>query len=387
MVFPRTFMLAYRVGILLLITALIGPACLADDSEKEQKKLDALKRRIQLLQQDLRNQNRERDQLAETLRKSEITGGKIRKQIEETNKQIKSLQKELASLNQQHDTLDKSRQAQQTLIGQHINAAYRLGREQRIKLLLNEEDPARFSRILKYHDYFLKARTSKIEEWLATLNKLANVKTSISKKEQQLIAQRDQLNSRQNELKTQIAERKLALANIRRTISSDQQKLAKLEDERQALEAVLTALEQAVTNLTLPSNAQPFSSRRGKMIWPVHGKLQHRFGARRRADINWTGWLLTASEGSSVQAIHHGRVVFSDYLRGHGLLLIIDHGNGYMSLYAHNQVLLKEAGDWVQTGAIVSKVGNSGGLSQNALYFEIRHNGKPSDPAKWLKKS
>ncbi len=376
--------LTSRTCCTLLLTTLLCLPCLATSEGDEQKKLDALKYRIELLQKGLHERARERNQLSKALRTSEVTAGKIRKQIEETEKRLNILQKELADLHQQWKTLDNSRQAQQNLIGQHVNAAYRMGREEKIKLLLNEEDPAHFNRLLKYHDYFLKARAAKINTWLKTLESLAEVKTSISARERLLLNQRNSLTARQNELKARVSERQTALANLRKSISTDKQQLARLQSERKELEAVLSTLEQAITDLALPGGGEPFSARRGKMAWPVKGRLRHRFGTRRQADITWSGWLLDAPAGSPVTSIHHGRVVFSDYLRGHGLLIIIDHSNGYMSLYAHNQVLLKEAGDWVQAGEVISKVGNSGGLGKSALYFEVRQNGKPQNPAKWL---
>lgn len=120
------------------------------------------------------------------------------------------------------------------------------------------------------------------------------------------------------------------------------------------------------------------------MPWPVQGKIRNFFGQRRNADLHWSGWLLGARQATEVAAVHYGRVVFADYLRGHGLLLIIDHGEGYLSLYAHNQVLLKDIGNWVSTGEIIARVGNTGGLESSALYFEIRHRGKAVDPKPWL---
>jgi len=147
---------------------------------------------------------------------------------------------------------------------------------------------------------------------------------------------------------------------------------------------VLQALKQAIADIDMPAPSQPFAKQRGKMRWPIKGKLSHRFGSQRNAEMKWDGWLLNANEGVAVKAIHHGRVVFSDYLRGYGMLIIIDHGDSYMSLYAHNQVLLKETGDWVTADESVAKVGNSGGRIEHALYFEIRHNGKPTNPKHWL---
>ena len=366
--------------------ALLFAPAFADDKAAEQKKLDALKSRIQSLQQQLQNNTKDRDQQSAALRKTEIAAGKLRRQINDSEQQLQLLQQELAELNSQRKQLQRSKQAQQKLIIQHINTAYRLGREEHIKLLLNEQDPADFNRLLIYHDYFLQARADKVNTYLDTIANLNQVELSIATKKQQQLAQQDALKGQQSELKQQINQRKLALADIGKAISSEQKQLNKLEQERKALQKVISSLEQAIAELDLPGNSQPFAKSQGKLAWPVRGVLKKRFGNIRKADIRWNGWLLSAKSGSPVSVIYHGRVVFSDYLRGHGLLLIIDHGDGYLSLYAHNQVLLKEAGDWVQTGELISRVGNSGGLSDSALYFEIRKDSKPRNPSKWLKK-
>ena len=152
------------------------------------------------------------------------------------------------------------------------------------------------------------------------------------------------------------------------------------------MESLLQAIEEAVVNLQVPENYQAFKSAKGKMPWPVSGKPSNRFGkSRNEGKMRWQGITIPAKEGTTVKAIHHGRVVYSDWLRGSGLLLIIDHGDGYMSLYAHNQSLLREVGEWVSAGTPISTVGDSGGLDRAALYFEIRHQGKPTNPASWCR--
>ena len=146
---------------------------------------------------------------------------------------------------------------------------------------------------------------------------------------------------------------------------------------------MLNAVNETIATLKLPNNYKPFRELRGKMSWPAKGRLIRRFGQRRSTGMRWQGVLISGREGSAVKAIHHGRVVFADWFRGKGLLIIIDHGDGFMSLYAHNQSLLRETGDWVDTGETIATMGNSGGLQNAALYFEIRQQGKPSNPKKW----
>ena len=152
------------------------------------------------------------------------------------------------------------------------------------------------------------------------------------------------------------------------------------------MRSVIKAVEEAAAELVLPSNYESFVSRKGRLAWPIKGRVAHSFGSTRSGSLRWEGWLISASAGDNVKTVHHGRVVFSNYLRGFGLLVIVDHGEGYMTLYAHNQELLKETGDWVQSNEVVSRAGDTGGLNKPALYFEIRKQGKPADPKSWLGK-
>ena len=160
-----------------------------------------------------------------------------------------------------------------------------------------------------------------------------------------------------------------------------------MNKDRAELEQLLAAVEQTIANIDIPTDYKPFGSLKGQLPWPVSGKPSNRFGNRRNnTTMRWQGLAISASEGSRVEAIHYGRIVFADWLRGSGLLVIIDHGDGYMSLYAHNQTLLRDVGEWVSAETPISTVGDSGGLSKPALYFEIREKGKPVNPAHWFRR-
>ena len=175
------------------------------------------------------------------------------------------------------------------------------------------------------------------------------------------------------------------MSELKDSISSKSAQLKQKEEDRKQLEELLRTIEKAIIDLQVPANSAPFKSARGNMPWPIKGKPSNQFDRpRNEGKMRWQGITIPAKEGASVQAIHHGRVVYAGWLRGSGLLLIIDHSDGYMSLYAHNESLLREVGEWVSAGTPVSTVGNTGGEDQAALYFEIRHKGKPINPAQWL---
>ena len=160
-----------------------------------------------------------------------------------------------------------------------------------------------------------------------------------------------------------------------------------MERDQRELEELLEAIEEALVNLAMPENYKPFSTAKGTMPWPISGRASHRFGkSRNEGKMRWQGVTIPANAGTTVAAIHHGRVVYADWLRGSGLLIIIDHGEGYMSLYAHNQSLLREVGEWVSAGTNISTVGSTGGLEKSALYFEVRVKGKPTNPASWCRR-
>jgi murein hydrolase activator len=177
------------------------------------------------------------------------------------------------------------------------------------------------------------------------------------------------------------------VAKLNESIAGKGAELKKLERDQQELQELLDAIEEAVVNLRVPDNYQPFKSAKGKMPWPVPGRASHRFGnSRNEGKMRWQGVRIPGKAGTPVKSIHHGRVVYADWLRGMGLLIIVDHGDGYMSLYAHNETLLKDVGEWVTAETPISTVGDTGGLDRPALYFEIRHKGKPTNPAGWCRK-
>ena len=240
------------------------------------------------------------------------------------------------------------------------------------------------ARMFKYYDYLLSARAEKIDEYSANVDKLSKIIQSINKNKLELIASNKALTLKNKALKLRITDRANTLKKLQLALADDAKRLNKLQTQRSNLEDILNAVEEAVSDLVLPTNSQPFASRKGKLSWPAAGKLLKRYGSRRSGPMRWKGWLIDVKAGAPVKAIHQGRVVFSNYLRGFGLLLILDHGDGYMTLYGHNQELLKDTGDWVQSNEQIARVGNTGGLTRSALYFEVRSQGKPANPKLWL---
>jgi septal ring factor EnvC (AmiA/AmiB activator) len=354
----------------------------ADD--KQQARLDDLKRSITSLEKKLIASDKEKNSLQSDLKKVEIEASQINRNLRQLRKKISGVEKKLSSLDKQEVELQNDIALQSGAIVDQISAAYKLGNQEPIKLLLNQEDPQKVARVFKYYGYFLQARTEKIQRYMADVDKLAEVIEDINSQKLELTKSRAELESGQKKLSGRVKKRSGTLSKLQASLRTDKKKLGSLQKERGKLEEILSAVEEAVIDMKLPKNYQPFVSRKGKLKWPLKGRVAHSYGSPRSGELRWEGWLISAKAGAAVNAVHNGRVVFSNYLRGFGLLIILDHGDGYMTLYAHNQELLKDTGDWVQSSETVARAGDTGGLSKPALYFEIRKQGKPADPKSWL---
>ncbi len=305
--------------------------------------------------------------------------------------------RKLESARQLHETelsdLDTERQdylnsldQRRTLLARQIMAAYRLGRESRLKLVLNQDSPALLSRTLAYYDYFSRSQTSQIAELREVLVTLDAMQTKINIELSALDEVQKNQQTVLDEMTGQHNERQIIIDNLSSQISTDVTRLAEMQNNRKDLRALLESLSNALADIPadLGKRLGP-GDLKGQMPIPVKGRVKHAYGQPRTAGLHWQGWLIGAHSGSEVSAIAYGRVAYSDWLRGYGLLMIIDHGDGFMSLYANNESLLREVGDWVEPGATISTVG-SVPLSGDGLYFEIRKNGKAMDPVVWLKR-
>jgi septal ring factor EnvC (AmiA/AmiB activator) len=371
-------------GLLLTIGLMLGAVASAD--EQQEQELDNLKRSISSLEKTLEDRGKERTSLQSELKKVELEASKINSNMRRLRSKINKLEDQLKDLSSQERDLQLGIRGQSAAIVEQIAAAYKLGNQEPLKLLLNQEDPQKIARVFKYYDYFLQARSEKIKRYKKDVGELEAVIADIKNQKQRLTQSRAELESDKTKLARQAKKRKKTLSNLQSSLRTDKKKLSKLNKERGKLEELLDAVKRAAAELPLPSNYESFVSRKGQLSWPLKGRVAHGFGSRRSGELRWEGWLIGAKAGDEVKAVHQGRVVFSNYLRGFGLLVIVDHSDGFLTLYAHNQELLKDIGDWVQSNEILSRAGDTGGLDKPALYFEIRKNGNPADPKSWLGK-
>jgi septal ring factor EnvC (AmiA/AmiB activator) len=372
------------IGILLLVS-LFNTAAQGNEEEETRARLEQLKRDMGRLSEEIKDDKRERGSLRKALRSSELAIGKLQANIADTKRKLKWNEDQLLKLKQQRAALLVARGEQQELISREIQTAYQMGRQGQLKVLLNQEQPDTLARAMAYYDYFHRARGENIERYLNVLARINVIEPEIAATTKQLQSTRQTLDQQREKLVAGKRQRERDLASLNASIKTKDGRLQNMIGDQRELERLLEVIEQAIGDLQTPADYSSFATLKGDMPWPLTGKPQNRYGSKRGGGtLRWQGLVIPAREGATVTAIHHGRVVFADWFRGSGLLLIIDHGDGYMSLYAHNQSLLRDVGEWVSAGAEISTVGNSGGQQEAALYFEIRHEGKPTDPTPWL---
>lgn len=357
-----------------------------DDPAALREQLQALESEIEEFREMLETTRGERAELEDTLEANEKEISEILKRIEEIQQKIETGENKVSSLNRQETSLERARAAQQTLIKAQIRAAWKLGDQEYLKVVLNQEDPAQLARMLTYYDFFNRARAEQIAAYRDTIASLAAVREDIRTENDQLTLARASMDNRRSALEAVRAEKKRTLTVLNREIARAGTELSIRERDRERLEALLERILASVVNLPTPRDTTPFADRKGELMLPVSGRVANPFGSLRTdGKLRWNGVFIEAERGTPVSAIHYGRVVFSDWLRGFGLLLIINHGDGYMSLYGHNEVLYRETGDWVTAGETISTVGDTGGQQSAGLYFEIRHAGQPTNPQNWCR--
>jgi septal ring factor EnvC (AmiA/AmiB activator) len=377
------------VLVLLIGLATLSGLCAAQSDEsltpqKVQTQLDALNQEIESYKVLLEKTRSEHTQIESELQKNEEEMGTLIQKIRQIEEQLAEGQDKVTRLESDRDELQGRKREQQDQIKAQIRAAYSIGNQQQLKVLLNQEDPAEISRMLTYLDYFNKARATYVNRYNDILESLKRVESNIVRQSAQLTSDRDELEKQHRQLSITREKREIALAFVKQTMQNKGDQLKKLIVDREGLESILEKIKEELRDLPAIQDLTPFSDQQGKMLYPVAGRIINKFGSSRNdGKLRWQGVFISATEGEPIHAIHHGRVVFSDWLRGFGLLLIINHGDGYMSLYGHNQSLYRQTGDWVATNEIISTAGVSGGQEKAGLYFEIRKSGKPKNPTSW----
>lgn len=350
-----------------------------------QADLDALSQTISDVQLQIERTRQQRSSVEIELETNEKAISDINENITELGKLINAEQVRLSELEQQSLELNRRKASQETLISQYILAAYQNGKEEYLKLILNQQSISSSLRVLRYYQYLSNARSDKIAEFQETLSEIDTISSELQETNRNLSVQRNNLLEQQLSLEQRQEQRLSLLNDLDSALASSTSELSRLEVQYEEMALLVAELSRAIVDISFGSQGEAFTSLRGSLPWPLQGPLLNTYGENYElGDLNWEGITIAAPAGTEVKAIHHGRVIYSDWFSNSGLLLIIDHGDGYMSLYAHNQSLYKEVGEWVTSGEAIAAVGNTGGRNENGVYFEIRYNGEAQNPVNWL---
>jgi len=377
----------------LLGTAVVVVACTVSAAEDEaiesrRQDLDEIEARVQNLEQDLSARRGSRSVLLAELERFERDIADLSRAARQLEAMTKAQQQVLGDLQTRLKAERDAAVSERAAVAALLRSAYTLGRGDRIRLMLDQENSVRLSRIMSYYGYLNRYRVARIEAVVERAHKLEALTREAASETARLAT----LAARQDETRRRLsaaqAQRAQLLQDLEQTIVSGEERVAALRVEADGLRRLLEQLERQAAALPEAEVSQaPIGNQRGRLMWPVPSvRLIGRFGSSKGDGGQlWDGALIAAPEGTEVRAVHYGRVVYSDWLRGFGLLMIIEHDDGYMTLYGHNQTLLKEPGEWVSSGDVIALSGSTGGLQEAGLYFAIRHLGKPLDPRQWCR--
>ncbi len=365
----------------------------AESSAEARQELAALGNAIGEIQSWLSEANSTQSEALQNLQQADLQISTLSQSVTAIEAGLSATESEITSLYREADQLNSEKVTQSKILEQVIRTAYMAGNQSVIELLLNQEEVSKSARMLHYQRLFTQAQLDGIASFQKTLNQIQAVNQRLESNAANLEDEKLTLSNSLRTLNDSKIERELALTLLHADITSRSSQLEQLEIDQLQLQALLAKINSAVVDIPAAMRRAPFDSQLGKLPMPVAGQLITPFGARYGdGDLRRQGITLAVNEGTPVEAVHPGRVVFSDWLRGTGLLVIIDHGQGYMSLYGANQALSKQAGDWVAAGDIVSTSGIANELTGNSgnsqtrpgVYFEIRHHGEAQDPAQWF---
>lgn len=374
---------------LILFAILIALAAAAQDSGGElatikERELEQVREKISDLKKSMDKSASDRDRLTAELQEAEV-------EISEKRIRLKELEREREFSTRRKSELDAKlveREAEldeeSEELADQVRAAYMSGSQERIKLLLNQRDPATIGRLMAYYGYLNDYRSDNIDMVTTAIGELAVLRSAVAAEEARIgelaKARYDEL----SRLGQAQEKRQRLLVRLKDKISDEGHEVERLAAQEKDLSRLIVELTSILSDYPISSEA-PFTTHKGRLTWPVAGTLVHDFGQPRAAgQLKWNGVVLLAPRGREVRSVYHGRVEFADWLAGLGLLVIVNHGEGYMSLYGYNETILKNPGDWVAPGDVIATIGDSGGQAEPGLYFEIRKGAQPINPRQWI---
>jgi septal ring factor EnvC (AmiA/AmiB activator) len=380
---------ALVAGALLVAATAAAVAPVGDRAQQEAvaaQKLEALRVQIRTITAEQREHADEKAAATTALREADAEVSTAVRTLRATEAQIATAEAEVEALQGKKATLEAGLSTQREALARLVRSAYALGRHEQLKLLLAQDRVSDLARVLAYHRYFQADRAERIEGLLGELQQLADVVAAIAAQRATLEAARERQQAELAALETRRDERRQLLVTLEAGFRDRSARLVALGRDEQAVVKLLERLRDAVADVPREvDDNRPFASRRGQLPSPLAGTRLAGFGGQLPDGRGSDGLLIAGTAGAEVRAVAPGRVAYSDWLKGYGLLTIVDHGDGWMSLYAFNDALLKDVGDWVRAGDPLATVGSSGGQGRAALYFELRRDGQPQDPKPWLR--
>ena len=376
---------AWRASALLL--ALFAAGASGDEAElakvKEQE-LEQVRERISELKQSMDRAAADRDRLTGELQAAEIAISEQRLKLEALERERRFVDKRRSDLETTIAEREAELERESAALASQVRAAYMSGGQERMKLLLNQQDPGTLGRVMAWYGYLNEHRGENIELVSLRIRELAALATELAAEEARLEAIATKRLAELAALGRAQEERQSLLAAVKAKIDTESREIDRLAAQEKDLARLIAELATILSDYPITSE-EPFAAFRGRLTWPVAGTLTHDFGQPRVGDsLRWNGVVLEAPRGREVRAVYHGRVAFADWLAGLGLLVIVDHGDGYLTLYGYNETVLKNAGDWVAPGDVIATVGSSGGQAESALYFEVRQGTTPVNPREWV---
>lgn len=368
-------------GLVLLIVAKIQ----AEEASEYQTRLDTIRDKISTVIDGLSENRDKRDSVRTELKKLEVKIAKTSKSLKKTRRKHKKSTKKLKTSRAELKILKRALEKQRKILAAQIRSAYAMGQQPQLKMLLNQQDPTEMGRAMVYYAYLNQARGEEIKAFLGSIEKEQALEASIIRTREELETLVTKKSREKKQLTSHRSKRKKLLARLDLDIDNQELTLNDLESSRGRIEELLKSLGELLADIpSEPLNQKPFGELQGNLPWPVKGGFRASFGTtRNQGDLTWNGVVIKADYDTQVRAVSHGRVAFADWLQGYGFITIIDHNDGYMSLYGYTQELDKQVGDWVEASEVIASVGDSGGQATSGLYFEIRKQGKPINPKKW----
>lgn len=373
-------------SVALLPLLLFAAILLADDDLARVKEieLEEVRERISDLKESMDRAARDRDQLTTELQNAEVAIAEKRTRLRALERERELTDKRRAELDVAIAGHESRLAAEAATLADQLRAAYMAGNQERLRLLLNQQDPATLGRLMAYYHYLNDYRSNNIDSMRTRLRELAALQSEVAAEEARLVVIAKERESELKKLDTEQQRRRSLLASVKERIDSEGREIDRLAAQEKDLARLIAELTSILSDYPI-SSEDPFAEYKGRLTWPVAGTLLHDFGQPRAGgQLRWNGVVLSAPRGREVRAVYHGRVVFADWLAGMGLLVIVDHGGDYMTLYGYNETILKNTGDWVAPGDAIATVGDSGGQQQAALYFEVRHKTRPENPRQWV---